>query len=210
MQNERLIKCTCIILCQLLLPLFFISCDSEGNTTCVTMKDGVTIEVETSIKYYNTEEDFIHSISFNFHKDFAFYPKIEFEYRPNEEYELSGYSQKFIGCWEKAQFGEWITQYGLSPYLTYYVCTKTYVQYVSLPPEDYMIVPKLSNDNMGVCPNIGSKTFLALNDNKKQTSTLITGVRFIGYDSHQETVNIELPQLNNIIWKFLIQSDGWE
>ena len=174
------------------------------------MNDGTTIEVETVVKFYNTEDDFIHSTSFNFHKDYAFYPKAEFEYNLYKSYELSGYAQNFIGDWEMAQFGEWITKYGLIPHYTYYVCTKTYVQYVSLPPQGYMIVPKFSKENMGFCPNIKDNTFLTLNDYKNNTSILITGVRFIGYDSSYKSINTELPTLNNIIWKFLIQDDGWE
>lgn len=202
-----------LIFCLILIMLMLCSCETKDDSIRVTMEDGQSIVVSSSPKYYPNEDEFVHSVSFSFPRSYIPGHAEEINYLNESEGSVSGYDQSFIGAWEIARFGDWIKEYGLKPNNNYYVATKVYAKYVSQPPRGLRLVPKYEGDFMGYCPNVEPKTFLVNKLSQTEDIALLTGYRYIGYNSERETVNIEIPSFinnNNLIWKFLIRDDGWE
>lgn len=201
----------------LLLLLIFVasSCHDEvDNDIVTTMEDGKTIIISSEIHFYSTEEEFVHNVSFpSSHSAKA----VEFEelnYSKGTLMAVYGYNNFSIQKWEKTKLGSWCEKYGLKPNNIYYVGTKVYDKYVSKPPEHLRIVPKYEENQMGYCPLVDSRFFEVLNEDYNQCTILRTGVRYIGYDSKRNPLNIEIPLIfnnkNNLTWKFSIQDDGWD
>ena len=68
---------------------------------------------------------------------------------------------------------------------------------------------------MGYCPDIEQRTFRVYNNPDEQVSMLITGVRYIGYDSERNSINCEVPSFTDnkndkLTWEFLVRDDGWD
>lgn len=190
-------------------------CDKEEPIIKNVMKDGVEIVVPTKVRYYDSEEEFIHNVSFSFHREYDLKMVEEVEYTFGEQYVVTGYDQRYNGVWEKAKFGDWISSYGLDASDTYYVCTTVVTKYLNIPPQGLMIVPKLGIELMGYCPGIDPKTFLVDYATERDASILLTGARTIGYDSDGNSISISVPSFfnnntTNLTWKFLIQTDGWD
>lgn len=191
------------------------SCNSEEEFCEITMADGNIINVDSTRKYYSTEEEFVHSVSFSFPRQYNVTSCEQIEYSNYQEYTVYGYDQFFIGCWEKAEFGDWITQYGLIPHTTYYVSTIIYVKYISETPKGLRIVPKFGGEYMGYCPDIIPNTFRVYQDSNEKYNVLTTGIRHVGYDLNRNSVKVSLPSFidnnkNKLTWNFLIRDDGWE
>ena len=190
------------------------SCAPDTDIYSVTMHDGKTVTVNTSQKYYSGENEFAHRVSFSFPRSYDYSVMEKLEYVEDSSYVVNGYDQFFIGCWEKAVFGEWIRNYGLVPNKVYYVATKVYVKCVSRPQDGLMIVPKYGGLFMGYRPDVEPRTFWV--DNKdRQASVFTTGVRYIGYDSDGNGIYKEIPSLSNnknqkLVWNFLIQDNVWD
>lgn len=173
------------------------------------MNDGNTINVASRKITYHSEEDFVRGFSFSFECNYNFSNKECINYDVGESYEVNGYDQTFIGSWQIAKFGDWIKNYGLNTDEYYYVATLIYAKYIERPITGTMIVPQTG---LGCSISEENKTFSVLSDKETNTSILLTCVRLIGYDKNKSAINLCIPQLtnNNITWKFLIQSDGWE
>lgn len=191
------------------------SCDNDNNPMRVSMKDGNTIIVNSSPKFYPDEDKFVHAVSFKFPCSYDFSQTEEVEYTEDTEGAVKGYNQFFIGRWEAAKFGDWIRSHGLQPGKIYYVATKVYTKYVSRTPEGLQIVPKLGIASMGYCPDREPKTFRADYNRDAQAYVLSTGVRYIGYDSEGNCLYYEVPSFVNDnkkdpTWKFLVMTDGWD
>lgn len=193
----------------------FCGCESEDDTISVTMRDGNTITTNSSQRYYTDEDSFVHSVSFAFARSYDYSEIEEMEYQDDSEDKVTGYNQSFIGSWEIAKFGEWIRDYGLEPGKAYYIATKVYVKYTSMPPIGLRIVPKYVGHYMGYCPDIEQRTFRVYNNPDQNVSMLITGVRYIGYDSERSSINCEVPSFTDnkkdiLTWEFLVRDDGWD
>lgn len=190
-------------------------CTTEPEFNKILMKDGNTIEVNRNKRFYASENEFVHELSFSFHRQYNFTNVEQIYYSNDQEYTVFDFNKFYVGFWEIAEFGEWIQQYGLTPNAPYYVATRVYVKFVSSPPAGLRIVPKYGVENMGYCPDIIPKTFIVNNDANENLNILITGIRFIGYDSNRELVDVCIPSFvdnnkNKLTWKFLIRDDGWE
>lgn len=195
--------------------LLFSSCKSDNDLRCVIMQDGKAITINSSDKYYNDEDEFLHNVSFSFPRFYKYTNVDNLDYTTESNYTLTGFSQIFIGGWEFAKFGQWIRKYGLQPNKGYYVATMIYAKYISLPPTESRIIPIVGTQFMGYCPQKEATTFQVDTDYNAQVSILITGVRFIGYDSDGSNINIEMSSFadnNNILtWKFLIRDNNdWD
>lgn len=193
----------------------FCGCESEDDTITVTMRDGHTITTNSSQRYYTDEESFVHGVSFAFARSYDYSEIEEMEYQDDSEDKVTGYNQSFIGSWEIAKFGEWIRDYGLESGKAYYIATKVYVKYTSMPPIGLRIVPKYGGHYMGYCPDIEQRTFRVYNNPDQNVSMLITGVRYIGYDSERSSINCEVPSFTDnkkdiLTWEFLVRDDGWD
>ena len=193
----------------------FCGCESEDDTITVTMRDGHTITTNSSQRYYTDEDSFVHGVSFAFARSYDYSEFEELVYQDNSEGKVTGYNQSFIGSWEIAKFGEWIRDYGLESGKAYYIATKVYVKYTSMPPIGLRIVPKYGGHYMGYCPDIEQRTFRVYNNPDQNVSMLITGVRYIGYDSERSSINYEVPSFtdnkkNILTWEFLVRDDGWD
>ena len=193
----------------------FCGCESEDDTITVTMRDGHTITTNSSQRYYTDEESFVHGVSFAFARSYHYSEIEEMEYQDDSEGKVTGYNQSFIGSWEIAKFGEWIRDYGLESGKAYYIATKVYVKYTSMPPIGLRIVPKYGGHYMGYCPDIEQRTFRVYNNPDQNVSMLITGVRYIGYDSERSSINCEVPSFTDnkkdiLTWEFLVRDDGWD
>ena len=193
----------------------FCGCESEDDTITVTMRDGHTITTNSSQRYYTDEDSFVHGVSFAFARSYDYSEIEEMEYQDDSEGKVTGYNQSFIGSWEIAKFGEWIRDYGLESGKAYYIATKVYVKYTSMPPIGLRIVPKYGGHYMGYCPDIEQRTFRVYNNPDQNVSMLITGVRYIGYDSERNSINYEVPSFtdnkkNILTWEFLVRDDGWD
>jgi hypothetical protein len=176
------------------------------------MQDGFVITINKTTKYYPTEEDFFHNVRTDFPHTYMIENVEKMEYEENKHYEVIGYNQDFVGCWEKAKFGNWAENYGLTPNKIYYVSTKLYAKYVSKPDNTLMIVPEKGLQNMGYCPGLNDKTFCVEQDNVTNTNILTTSTRFIGYNSEGNHVQCTINSFTNnkLIWKFLILQDVWD
>jgi hypothetical protein len=193
----------------------FCGCESEDDTITVTMRDGHTITTNSSQRYYTDEDSFVHGVSFAFARSYDYSEIEEMEYQDDSEGKVTGYNQSFIGSWEIAKFGEWIRDYGLESGKAYYIATKVYVKYTSMPPIGLRIVPKYGGHYMGYCPDIEQRTFRVYNNPDQNVSMLITGVRYIGYDSERSSINCEVPSFTDnkkdiLTWEFLVRDDGWD
>ena len=193
----------------------FCGCESEDDTITVTMRDGHTITTNSSQRYYTDEESFVHGVSFAFARSYDYSEIEEMEYQDDSEGKVTGYNQSFIGSWEIAKFGEWIRDYGQESGKAYYIATKVYVKYTSMPPIGLRIVPKYGGHYMGYCPDIEQRTFRVYNNPDQNVSMLITGVRYIGYDSERSSINCEVPSFTDnkkdiLTWEFLVRDDGWD
>lgn len=179
------------------------------------MRDGNIITTNSSQRYYTDEESFVHGVSFAFARSYDYSEIEEMEYQDDSEGKVTGYNQSFIGSWEIAKFGEWIRDYGLESGKAYYIATKVYVKYTSMPPIGLRIVPKYGGHYMGYCPDIEQRTFRVYNNPDQNVSMLITGVRYIGYDSERSSINCEVPSFTDnkkdiLTWEFLVRDDGWD
>lgn len=179
------------------------------------MRDGHTITTNSSQRYYTDEDSFVHGVSFAFARSYDYSEIEEMEYQDDSEGKVTGYNQSFIGSWEIAKFGEWIRDYGLESGKAYYIATKVYVKYTSMPPIGLRIVPKYGGHYMGYCPDIEQRTFRVYNNPDQNVSMLITGVRYIGYDSERSSINCEVPSFTDnkkdiLTWEFLVRDDGWD
>ena len=199
----------------IVMGFLFCGCESEDDTITVTMQDGNTITTNSSQRYYPDEDEFVHGVSFAFARSYDYSEIEDMEYQDDSEGKVTGYNQFFIGSWEIAKFGEWIHDYGLEPGKNYYIATKVYVKYLSMPPKGLRIVPKPGGRFMGYCPDIGQRTFRVYNNPDEQVSMLITSVRYIGYDSERNSINCEVPSFtgnknDKLTWEFLVRDDGWD
>ena len=126
----------------IVMVFLFCGCESEDDIISVTMQDGNTITTNSSQRYYPDEDEFVHGVSFAFARSYDYSEIEEMEYQDDSEGKVTCYNQFFIGSWEIAKFGEWIRDYGLEPDKAYYIATKVYVKYISMPPKGLRIVPK--------------------------------------------------------------------
>lgn len=177
------------------LTVILCSCDSGFDPMTVTMKDGKTITITSTQKYYSEEKGFIHGVSFSFPRPYNYSEIEDLDYHENTEYMVTGANQFYIGAWEIARFSNWIRAYGLDPDKSYYIATKVYTKYISSPPKGLRIVPKLGINCMGYCPDVEPQTFWAINNSENQVSILTTGVRYVGYDSDGDKIDKEIPSL---------------
>ena len=191
----------------LLTALIVISCDS--NPYSITMQDGMTIQYVSTPKYYSTEDDFVHDVAFDFPHPYDYAMPQHIDYVQDSIYTVHGYNQTFIGHWEKAKFGDWIKAYGLVPKQYYYVATKVYAKYISMPQDELWIYPKLRT------PITHKPLYVGVERNKeKHACALFTGIRYIGYDSNGKGIYVEIPSFddkgdNQLTWKFSIDNDFW-
>lgn len=202
-----------VIYFSLSLMILFMSvgCEHEESDISVTMADGKNFVVSKTIKYYSTEEEFVHNVSFSFPCTYNYEVVDSIDYQLDKQYETTGYNQTFTGCWEMAKLGDWSKKYGLSPNEIYYVATNIFAKYVQQPQNGLAIVPHLGKENMGYSPDIEPTTFRVTTDSNNKICILKTGCRVIGYDSNKRSVDCNLPNLKNRkVWRFLIQSDGWD
>ena len=190
--------------------VIFASCESGDALKTLTMKDGRTIIVENGIKYYQSINDFMTAVSFSFDKSNANCPVDTTKFQIGGKYKITGVSSDTIGAWKVAKFGNWIEQYGLKANRPYYVCTRLFKKYLSLPSTGMMIVPTSTIDSMGYCPGINFSTFIIDKDTHLKSAILKTGERVIGYDAEGNHIFYYIPNLKKITWKFSIQEDGWE
>lgn len=220
------IGCLCeLILCTMRYHCLFIEiiaimgmccgCSSEPKFNKIPMKDGNTIEINGNKRFYSSENEFVHGVSFSFQRQYNFTNVEQIDYSDIREYTVFDFNQFFVGFWEIAEFGNWISQYGLTPNAPYYVATKVYVKFISSPPSGLRIIPKYGGEYMGYCPDIIHKTFRVYNDSNENLNILTTGIRYIGYDSNKEPVEICIPSfvdnnINKLTWNFLIRDDGWD
>ncbi len=202
------------ILFYVALAIVLCSCEAGNWPIHVTMEDGKTITISPKTRYYTSEDEFIHGVSFPFPYSYI-YPEIEkIDYVVDSSYTVTGYDQFFVGNWEIARFGEWARQYGLKPNSNYYVATKVYAKYVPKPPSELNIKPKLDIALMGYVPWSEYKTFFVSYEKDAQVSVLTTGVRYIGYDSERKNIDLDMPSFNEnknnkLTWKFLIVESVW-
>lgn len=178
------------------------------------MRDGNTLEVNGYI-FYSSEDEFVHGVSFSFQRLYNITNVEQIDYSNGREYTVFDFNQMYIGFLEIAEFGNWVSQYGLIPYTPYYVATKVYVKYVSSPSKGLRIVPKYGGEHMGYCPDIIPKPFRVYNDFNENMNELTTCFRYIGYDSNKEPVGLSIPSFvdnnkNKLTWNFLIRDDGWD
>ena len=186
-------------------------CTSEDDMLHVTMKDGNKILVGSCPKFYDSEQSFIHSVSFPAMEDCQTYNVENIDYEINGRYSIVGYDKVYTGCWEMAKFGVWATKYGLRPNTVYYVATDVFTKHLPAVPEGMMIVPHKDNVRMGFCPGIAYATFIDTNDYKAGVCILQTGNKSIKYDSNGVFINININNLKEqLTWKFQIQNEFWD
>lgn len=202
-------------LCIVILVLLFCGCESKVNTITVTMKDGTAITTTPLQTYYPNEDGFVHGVSFAFQRkyDTSVFQKVE--YKEDSIGKVTGYDQSFVGRWEIAKFGEWIRNFGLEPGKAYYVATKVYVKYLSMPPVGLQIIPDPEGRFMGYCPDLEKRTFRVYRMNEEHLVVLITSVRYIGYDVERNRVDCEVPSFpgdkrTKFTWRFKVTDDGWD
>lgn len=167
--------------------------------------------MSSHIKFYDSENSFIHSVSFSSVENYQTYDVEDISYEVNGRYSLVGYDQMHTTCWEMTKFGAWATKYGLSPNRVYYVATDIFIKKLPVVPEGLMIVPSMNNEDMGFCPGIVNPTFMIKNDYHVNACILQTGNKSIKYNSNGTTVNVNINNLKEqLTWKFQIQKEVWD
>lgn len=190
---------------------FFTGCNTENDIIHVTMKDRTEIAVKDKTIVYDTEESFNHSVTLLFHYN-HYAPQIEkVEYATDSLYSISGYDQVFSGGWELVKFGSWITKYGLTAEKEYFVATDVLTKYISPIPDDLMLEPCPSMENMGFLPGFSQPYFIAYNNNNIGACVMQTCDKKIKYDSTGNYINLNINNLETkLTWNFLITKNMWE
>lgn len=187
------------------------SCSSEDDIVHAVMRDGITFDVDSHIKFYETEDAFLHGVRFFPGRQIQPDEIENIDYEISGKYSLTGFSQMETGSWEMAKFGNWASRYGVSPEAVYYVATEVYTKKLPLLPDGLMIVPNNHNEGMGFCPGIAAQTFIYENDYTVNSCVLKTGNRIIKYDINGNPINISINSLKEqLTWKFQIQKDVWD
>lgn len=187
------------------LHLAITSCDGPDNLLHETMDDGQKIILKNDAShYYESEDQFLSDIPVNIPCDYSFLSKDEGQYEINVNYSIDGYDDRFIGAWEKATFGDWITEYGLIPNKEYYSAWIKYIVYLPISDNaDY--IPVFPMGNMGYVSWTNRPCFDVEYKKGFPKEILYTYVRYIGYDQNKKGIYKEIPKLNNLIWKFTLK-----
>ncbi len=188
-----------------------VGCSTEDGIFCVTMKDGRIIAINSHIRDYPSEEQFVHSVSFPNESEYNVSNIDSIDYTLDYSYEIFGYDESLTVGWEKIRLGKWAINYGLSPNETYYAATNIYRKYLASVPVGMFIVPLNDNEDMGYIPGIMSKTFIVTKVNGAPICVLQTCEKSIVYDANGNLINININNLKTkLTWKFLILEDFWD
>lgn len=197
----------------LLITFIISSCDSDPYS--VTMQDGRTIQYVSTPQYYSTEDDFVHDVTLNFPHQYDYSHVENIDYAKDSLYTVYGHDQTFIGYWQKAKFGDWIKVYGLEPNEYYYVATKWYTKFVSMPQGDLSIYPKSVEPFKRYHSESKTNSFITELNKGKHAYALSTAVKYIGYDSKGKSIYLEIPSFDDdtnrqLTWKFSVDESFWE
>lgn len=69
------------------------------------MKDGNTIEVNRNKRFYASENEFVHELSFSFHRQYNFTNVEQIYYSNDQEYTVFDFNKFYVGFWEIAEYG---------------------------------------------------------------------------------------------------------
>ena len=188
-----------------------VGCGTEDGIFCVTMKDGRIIEIDSRIRDYPSEEQFVHSVSFPNESKYNIDNIDSIDYTLGSSYEVYGYDEILTTEWENVKLGEWATNYGLSSSETYYAATNIYRKYLTPVPSGMFISPLNDNEEMGYIPGVIPKTFIVTKDNGTSICVLQTCEKCIMYDANGNLINISINNLKTkLTWKFLTLEDFWD
>lgn len=151
--------------------LLLVSCTQDEWFRSVTMQDGNTVLVHQQKQFYETESKFVHNVFFSWEHKFDITDVEQINYKVDSRYTVKGHNAFYFHHWEEAQFGEWIEKYGLKANKTYYVATKVYAKFISMPPDSITISPKIGDSFLGYIPGAEASRFL-LNYYKKKIAAL--------------------------------------
>lgn len=184
-----------------ILAMIFTSCD-EPDIISATMVDGQNILLRSEdIHFYDSESEFMACPVINIPCDYSFLSGNENQFQTGREYCLEGYDDRFLILWEKASFGDWISDYGLIPNEEYYCAWLKYVLYLpALKDADY--IPVFPMDNMGHVSWTDKRCFDIEYKKVYPKEILYTYVRYIGYDQNKKGIYKEIPKINKLVWKF--------
>ena len=88
-----------------------------------------------------------------------------------------------------------------------------YAKFISMPPDSITISPKIGDSFLGYIPGAEASRFLLNYYKKENCCVMTTGIRYIGYDSEKNKIDIEIPlntdSNHNRIWKFLTEYNIW-
>lgn len=180
----------------------FASCEKDKDPG-ITMVDGRVVHLSTDkVTHYDTEEAFCMAFTFDFPTMYSCLTDNLGPYDDGVDYSIVGFDDKFIGWWEKATFGEWAKEYGLTPGRTYYCATIKYVAYV--PQSDEIgYIPIGPFDNVGYTPwSTDSRGYFISLVTNTPYKAFETYFRYIGYDESRQGTYKELPSTNRIVWNF--------
>ena len=193
--------------------LLLVSCTQDEWFRSVTMQDGNTVLVHQQKHFYETESKFVHNVFFSWEHKFDITDVEQINYKVDSRYTVKGHNAFYFHHWEETQFGEWIEKYGLKANKTYYVATKVYAKFISMPPDSITISPKIGDSFLGYIPGAEASRFLLNYYKKENCCVMTTGIRYIGYDSEKNKIDIEIPlntdSNHNRIWKFLTEYNIW-
>lgn len=195
-----------IITLFLITPIFLLSCDSEPTFYSEKMRDGQIISLRNGLThFYANESQFLSDIPMSLRCNYSFLSTADSIYQTDKEYFIEGYDDRYIGLWEKASFGDWISEYGLTPNQEYYCSWLKYVIYVPiLTNADY--IPIFPMENMGHVSWTDKPCFDTEFQNDYPKEILYTYVRYIGYDNNKKGIYKEIPNLNKLVWKLKLKN----
>ncbi len=211
--TSNLMKLLSFLISALLLCVLW-SCENEDAIYNVQMRDGNTIRVQNTQRFYASAEEFAASGSFAFPRPFNYKDIEPIDYSVDTISVVYDYNQSFTGAWEVAEFGDWIKDYGLKPNTPYYVGTTMFAKYISLPPEGRELYPYFQGGKyMGYLPGIEGTNYYVTYSNANGCLILTTGLRFVGYDYSRNAINMHITTFPNnnpheLTWYYVI-SDAW-
>ena len=196
----------------MLFAFIMFSCSNEDNDTeRHIMKDGKVVYTYPDVKFYGDKESFRDAVLENReHNDSV---KDDLERHKDSLYGYNG--ELKYDKWEKAKFGSWISDYGLTPGAVYFVSAVKVLKYIPATYEDWVVTGEYfthDEDSIGAYADYNNgKVGFVLNPNMSYGYyEATTFVKCISYDVEGNTVGVYFPvSPDKLKWKFFKTKAIW-
>lgn len=198
-----------LIICALLLFVMF-SCSNENDDReRHVMKDGKAVYTGVDVRFYGDKDAFRGAVLENTERRDSVDDELKWE-----KDSLYGYDGGIETVdWEKAEFGPWISGYGLSPDKLYFVSTLKISKRIPATYEDW-VAPgeyfKNDEDSIGTDADTDKIGFRLDTNISRGYYEAVTWIKCISYDGEGNTVDVYFPvSPEKLKWKYFKTKAIW-